>query len=64
MNVKQGTFTPLVFTVFGGMDQKNEKYHKYQAEKIAKNVRMNTVKLQITEDVRERSLFYVQSYSA
>ena len=54
---------PLVFTVFGGMDQKNEKYHKYLAEKIAKNVRMNTVKLQITEDVRERSLFYVQSYS-
>ena len=26
---------PLVFTVFGGMGQKNEKYHKHLADKIA-----------------------------
>ena len=35
MNVKQGTFTPLVFTVFGGMGQENEKYHKHLTDKIA-----------------------------
>ena len=35
MNVEQGTFSPLVFTVFGGMDQENEKYHKHLADKIA-----------------------------
>ena len=29
MNVEHGTFTPLVFTVFGGMGQENEKYHKH-----------------------------------
>ena len=35
MNVEQGTFTPLVFTVFGGRGQENEKYHKHLADKIA-----------------------------
>ena len=35
MNVEQGTFTPLVFTVLGSMGQENEKYHKHLADKIA-----------------------------
>ena len=35
MNVEQGTKTPLVFTIFGAMDQENEKYHKHLADKIA-----------------------------
>ena len=35
MNVEHGTFTPLVFTVLGGMGQENEKYHKHLADKIA-----------------------------
>ena len=34
MNVQHGTFTPLVFTVLGGMGQENEKYHKHLADKI------------------------------
>ena len=48
MNVEQGTFTPLVFTVFGEMGQENEKYQKHLAVNIATKVRMSTVKLQIT----------------
>ena len=35
MNVGQGTFTQLVFTVFEGMDQEDEKYHEHLAHKIA-----------------------------
>ena len=35
MNVEHGIFTPLVFTVLGGMGQENEKYHKHIADKIA-----------------------------
>ena len=35
MNVEHGTFTPLMFTVLGGMGQENEKYHKHLADKIA-----------------------------
>ena len=35
VNVEHGTFTPLVFTVLGGMGQENEKYHKHLADKIA-----------------------------
>ena len=35
MNVENGTFTPLVFTVLGGMGKENECYHKHLADKIA-----------------------------
>ena len=35
MNAGQGTFTPLVFTVFEGMGQEDEKYHEHLAHKIA-----------------------------
>ena len=35
MNVEQGTFTSLVFTVFEEMGQENGKYHKHLADKIA-----------------------------
>ena len=38
MNVEQGNFTPLVLTILGGMDQENEKYHKYLADKIATKI--------------------------
>ena len=35
MNAGQSTFTPLVFAVFEGMGQENEKYHEHLAQKIA-----------------------------
>ena len=35
MNVEHGTFTPLVFSVNGGMAKECLKFHKFVAEKIA-----------------------------
>ena len=35
MNVEHGTFTPLVFTVNGGMSKECLTFHKFVAEKIA-----------------------------
>ena len=35
MNVEHGTFTPLVFSVNGGMTKECLKFHKFVAEKIA-----------------------------
>ena len=35
MNVEHGTFTPLVFSVSGGMTKECLKFHEFVAEKIA-----------------------------
>ena len=63
MNVEQGTFTPLVFTVFGGMGQKNEKYNKHLADKIATKSEDEYIKVE--NYIRCKvALFYVQRCSA
>ena len=36
MNIENGTFTPLVFSVSGVSDKECSMFHKYMAEKIAK----------------------------
>ena len=35
MNVEQGTFTPLIFTIYGGYGPECLAYHKQLATKIA-----------------------------
>ena len=35
MNVDQGTFTPLVYTVFGTVGKECDKYNKHLCQKIA-----------------------------
>ena len=35
MNLEQGTFNPLVCTIFKGMGKENENYFKHLADKIA-----------------------------
>ena len=35
MQIQQGTFTPLVFTVAGSMGPECLQYHKYLAEKLS-----------------------------
>ena len=35
MNIEQGTFTPLVFTINGGMGIECSMFHKQLAQKIA-----------------------------
>ena len=37
MDIKQGTFTPLVFTTTGGMEDECVKYHSRLAELVANN---------------------------
>ena len=35
LNNEHGSFTPLVFSINGGMSRENTLYHKHLAEKIA-----------------------------
>ena len=35
MNIEHGTFTPIIFTIDGGMDPKCAAFHQSLAEKIA-----------------------------
>ena len=35
MNIEHGSFTPLIFSVFGGMGKECSMFHKHVAERIA-----------------------------
>ena len=42
MNVEQGTFTPLVFSINGGEGSKTSMFHKQIAAKIAAKWKKDT----------------------
>ena len=45
MNVEQGTFTPLIFTVYGGTGSECTAYHKNLADKISSKTGENYAKV-------------------
>ena len=46
MNIEQGTFTPLIYTIHGGMGPECATFHKNIAEKIAYKTGDNYAKVQ------------------
>ena len=66
MNVEHDTFTPLVFSVNGGMAKECLKFHKFVAEKIASKSGcryekvLSTIKCKLSFLILGASLMYVR----
>ena len=59
MNIEQGTFTPLIYTIQGGMGPECAAFHKNITEKIAYKTADNYAKVQTFIRCKLHSLLFV-----